>query len=96
MSDDVLNQIKSDIEGNKVMLFVELYTFPLIITDPHPRNFRHAWTFKNLDEPQLLLYLQEFKRRIENVIQSFQPDVIECQHLWLMRCDPSSKPALMR
>ncbi|MQY76393.1 MAG: hypothetical protein GH155_02050 [Spirochaeta sp.] len=30
-----------------------LYTFLLIITDPHPRNLRHAWTFKDLSQSQL-------------------------------------------
>ena len=34
----------------------ELYTFPLIISNPHPRNFMHAWTFKLMTEAQLRLY----------------------------------------
>lgn len=63
---------------------VQLYTFPLIITDPHPRNYRHAWTFKNLSEEQLSFYMTDFKKRIKKIIESFQPDVIECQHIWAM------------
>jgi len=63
---------------------IELYTFPLIITDPHPRNYRHAWTFKKMSEEQLRLYMQEFKRHIKKTIESFNPDIIECQHIWAM------------
>ena len=63
---------------------IELYTFPLIITDPHPRNYRHAWTFRQLDTNQFHLYMEEFKRHIKGLIQSFKPDIIECQHIWAM------------
>ena len=63
---------------------VELYTFPLIIPDPHPRNYRHAWTFKDMTDKQLGLYMSEFKRRIRTIIESFRPDIIECQHIWAM------------
>ena len=41
---------------------VDLYTFPLIIPDPHPRNYRDAWTFKDLTDAQLNLYMSEFKK----------------------------------
>ncbi|MEN8131293.1 MAG: glycosyltransferase family 4 protein [Pseudomonadota bacterium] len=63
---------------------VELYTFPLIITDPHPRNYRHAWTFRNLSIDQLRLYLDDFKARFGRIIEHFEPDIIECQHIWAM------------
>lgn len=63
---------------------IELYTFPLIIPDPHPRNYRHAWTFKDMTEKQLGLYMSEFKRQITSIIESFNPDIIECQHIWAM------------
>ncbi|MFC1907743.1 glycosyltransferase family 4 protein, partial [Chloroflexota bacterium] len=63
---------------------VKLYTFPLIIPDPHPRNYRHAWTFKDMSDAQLDLYMSEFKRKIKNIIEGFKPDVIECQHIWAM------------
>ncbi len=63
---------------------IELYTFPLIITDPHPRNYRQAWTFKKMSEEQFRLYMQEFKKHIRKVIESFEPDIIECQHIWAM------------
>ncbi len=63
---------------------VKLYTFPLIIPDPHPRNYRHAWTFRDMSDAQLDLYMSEFKKRIKDIIESFQPDIIECQHIWAM------------
>ena len=63
---------------------IELYTFPLIITDPHPRNHRHAWTFKRMAKEQFRLYMQEFKGHIKKIIESFRPDIIECQHIWAM------------
>lgn len=61
-----------------------LYTFPLIITDPHPRNFRHAWTFKDLSQSQLQAYMGYYGEFTEKVIEEFQPDIIECQHIWIM------------
>ena len=61
-----------------------LYTFPLIITDPHPRNYRHAWTFRDLTEKQLHCYMDYFGDCVRNVIEDFKPDIIECQHIWIM------------
>lgn len=61
-----------------------LYTFPLIITDPHPRNFRHAWTFKDLSQSQLQAYMGYYGEFTETLIEEFQPDIIECQHIWIM------------
>jgi glycosyltransferase involved in cell wall biosynthesis len=62
----------------------QLYTFPLIITDPHPRNFPHAWTFKDLSLSQLRAYMDYYGELTDRVIQEFRPDVIECQHIWIM------------
>jgi glycosyltransferase involved in cell wall biosynthesis len=62
----------------------QLYTFPLIITDPHPRNFPHAWTFKDLSLSQLRAYMDYYGELTEKVILEFRPDVIECQHIWIM------------
>jgi glycosyltransferase involved in cell wall biosynthesis len=63
---------------------VELYTFPLILPDPHPRNYRNAWMFKDMTEKQFGFYMSEFKRQIKSIIGSFEPDIIECQHIWAM------------
>ncbi|MDF2633197.1 MAG: putative Starch synthase [Pelosinus sp.] len=61
---------------------VKLYTFPLIISDPNPRNYKHAWTFRDLTEVQLQAYLGYIKQELMKVLEEFQPDVIECQHIW--------------
>jgi len=63
---------------------VSLYTFPLIIEDPNPRNHIDAWTFKDLTEEELEAYLSYMKEELEKVIHSFKPDVIECQHIWAL------------
>ncbi len=59
-----------------------LYTFPLIIPDPNPRNFENAWTFKRMSARELQAYFLYMNRHIKQVINHFQPDVIECQHIW--------------
>ncbi|PKM60939.1 MAG: glycosyltransferase family 1 protein [Firmicutes bacterium HGW-Firmicutes-4] len=63
---------------------VPLYTFPLIIEDPNPRNHKDAWTFKDLSEEELDAYFSYMKEELEKVIADFQPDVIECQHIWAL------------
>lgn len=63
---------------------VDLYTFPLIIKDPNPRNYENAWTFKDLTERELNAYLEYMKEELEKVIENFKPDVIECQHIWAL------------
>jgi glycosyltransferase involved in cell wall biosynthesis len=63
---------------------VELYTFPLMIPDPNPTNFDRAWTFRDLEQGQIDLYISSFQRRLREVVEDFEPDVIECQHIWLM------------
>ena len=63
---------------------VDFPTFPLIIPDPNPRNLRMAWTFKNMTETEFKSYIDFLKFRLQEVIQEFQPDVIETEHIWLM------------
>lgn len=63
---------------------VELYTFPLMIPDPNPTNFDRAWTFRDLAQEQIDLYVSSFQARLREVVDAFEPDVIECQHVWLM------------
>ncbi len=62
---------------------VKLDNFPLMISDPNPRN-ESGITFKDLSIEQFNLYQSEFKTQIKKVIDEFQPDIIECQHIWLM------------
>lgn len=61
-----------------------LYTFPLIIPDPNPRNYKDAWTFKDLTDEQLDAYFQYMTSELQRVIEEFDPDVIECQHIWAL------------
>lgn len=63
---------------------VELYTFPLIIPDPNPRNYECAWTFKNMTDIEFHAYLSYMKKHLVNVLHDFRPDVIECQHIWAL------------
>lgn len=59
-----------------------LYTFPLIIPDPNPRNYRGAWTFKRLTQEELEAYFGYIKEELQKLLEEFKPDVIECQHIW--------------
>ncbi len=60
---------------------IEIPTFPLMITDPHPRN-PHGLTFKELTDAQLLVYEQELKKELSELITTFNPDIIDCHHIW--------------
>jgi len=59
-------------------------TFPLIVPDPNPRNIKDAWTFKDMTEREFTSYIDFLKFRLRKVIEEFQPDVIETEHVWLM------------
>ncbi len=63
---------------------VELYTFPLMISDPNPRNFDGAWTYAALTDAQFDLFFRSFRSRLREAVAAFEPDVIECQHIWSM------------
>jgi len=63
---------------------VALYTFPLIITDPNPRNYQDAWTFKDLTKEEFNAYFDYMRENLVKVISDFHPDVIECQHIWAL------------
>lgn len=76
---DIYKIWKFPIEKNGI----KLDNFPLMIPDPNPRN-ESGVTFKDLSFEQFNLYQSEFKTQIKKVIDEFQPDIIECQHIWLM------------
>ncbi len=61
-----------------------LYTFPLIIADPNPRNFEGAWTFCDLSEKQFAAYFAYLRTQLRTILADFKPDVVECQHIWAM------------
>jgi glycosyltransferase involved in cell wall biosynthesis len=62
---------------------IKINTFPLIIPDPNPRSATNH-TFKDLTQQQFQLYLDTFTAKIKKVILDFKPDIIECEHVWLM------------
>lgn len=41
-------------------------------------------TFSDLSNAQLKLYFSELEKKITDVVQKFQPDVIECHHIWII------------
>lgn len=61
---------------------VYLYTFPLIIRDPNPRNYPGAWTFKDMSHRELEAYFDYVRQELALILEEFQPDVVECQHIW--------------
>ena len=63
---------------------VELYTFPLIIPDPNPRNYQDAWTFRRLSRAQLRAYFGYMKQEMQRLLDEFRPDIVECQHIWAL------------
>jgi glycosyltransferase involved in cell wall biosynthesis len=63
---------------------VELPTYPLMIPDSRPGNPDGTWTYSRLSKPQLKALEQTLTDALEGAIEYFQPDVVECQHIWLM------------
>lgn len=60
-----------------------LDTFPLMLPDPNPRS-PNAKTFNQLTKSEWELYFSSLQEHLRHVISDFQPDVIECQHIWAM------------
>lgn len=58
--------------------------FPLMISDPNPRAPADALTYAGLTRAQRDVFVRRFRDRLQRVVDEFQPDVIECQHIWLM------------
>ncbi len=63
---------------------IDFPTFPLIVPDPNPRNIQKAWTFKDMTDTEFQSYIDFLKFRLQRIIQDFQPDIIETEHVWLM------------
>lgn len=61
----------------------EIDFFPLMIPDPHPRNPKRN-TFSSLTEDELNLYISDFEIEVKKLINEFKPDIVECQHIWVM------------
>jgi len=60
---------------------ISIHSFPLMIPDPHPRS-PNPITYKELSSKQRSLYFEECQKELYLLIKQFQPDVIECQHIW--------------
>jgi len=55
------------------------FNFPCFTT--HPRS---VMTFAQLDDSQLKAYLDAFEKEIRKAVTEFKPDLIHCQHIWLL------------
>ena len=62
----------------------ELETFPLMIPDPNPENLPDAPTYRTISDAQLQLFLDAYTEKLRTTVQDFQPDLLECQHVWAM------------
>lgn len=62
----------------------EFKTYPLMISEPNPRNLSHAWTYKEMSTAQFGRYIDFLGERLAKVIAEFKPDIIETEHIWLM------------
>lgn len=61
---------------------IKIESFPLILPEIHPAN-PTCTTFSMLTEEQLQLYLDQLEFKLKNLIESFKPDLIDCQHVWV-------------
>ena len=61
-----------------------LASFPLMIPDPNPRSRPGSPTFRDLSDDLLQFYFEEGQGELKRVIDSFRPDIIECQHIWTL------------
>ncbi|MDN3504593.1 MAG: glycosyltransferase family 4 protein [Rhabdochlamydiaceae bacterium] len=59
-------------------------TFPLMIPDPHPRVPEHKRTYRELSESEFAFYYDCLRESLLQEIKDFQPDIVECQHIWTM------------
>ena len=55
------------------------FNFPCFTS--HPRSIN---TFGNLDEEELKEYTEAFEKAIDNEIETFKPDIIHGQHVWIL------------
>ena len=57
------------------------FNFPCFTS--HPRSIK---TFKDLTDEELNMYLVAFKDAIKNEVETFKPDIIHGQHVWILSC----------
>ncbi len=61
----------------------KLESFPLIIPDPHPRSSASK-TYKELTDAERQLFYESAKKHLLPLLDAFQPDIVECQHIWAL------------
>jgi len=61
---------------------VKIPYFPLMLPGMHPRANDQFYTLKNFSEQDLKVYLELLEIKLSELISSYQPDVIESQHIW--------------
>lgn len=57
------------------------FNFPCFTS--HPRSIK---TFKDLTQNELNMYLDAFKDAIKQEVETFKPDIIHGQHVWILSC----------
>lgn len=57
-------------------------SFPLMIPDRHPRSTNNT-TLSQFNDADFQFYKKELADQLVSVIDAFQPDIIECEHVWL-------------
>jgi glycosyltransferase involved in cell wall biosynthesis len=62
---------------------VKINNFPLMLPDPNPRN-PEGKTLFDLSNQQIDIYFEVLEQTLKNLIESFKPDLITCQHIWTM------------
>ncbi|HCC49037.1 MAG TPA: glycosyltransferase family 1 protein [Elusimicrobia bacterium] len=63
---------------------VHFHTFPLMITDPNPRNLPNAWTYRDMTDRQLAVFGDLLRAELRRAVDEFKPDIIAVQHMWFM------------
>ncbi|MDD3840932.1 MAG: glycosyltransferase family 4 protein [Clostridia bacterium] len=66
-------------KGGKAKDYQLPFNFPCFTTHPVSNN-----TFYNLKDQEIEQYIDVFKGTLEKVIDEFNPDIIHCQHMWIM------------
>lgn len=62
---------------------VTLDEFPLMIPDPHPKSVQPI-TYRDLPQESFDFFFEEARSALAQVIDAFQPDIIDCQHIWTL------------
>ena len=73
----VVDKYKNSGKGFPVKTIIN-YDFPCFTTHPHSNNQFYHLTNDEMDE-----YLNSFIKAIDKEVNTFKPDLIHCQHIWV-------------